>query len=76
MGRVTGFLDYGRREAGRMPVAQRLAGWAEFGVPLAEPGLSEQGARCMDCGIPWCHAMGCPVANLIPEWTDLVYRGE
>jgi glutamate synthase (NADPH/NADH) small chain len=76
MGRVTGFLDYGRREAGRMPVAQRLARWTEFGVPLAEPGLSEQGARCMDCGIPWCHAMGCPVAALIPEWNDLVYRGE
>ena len=76
MGRVTGFLDYGRREAGHLPVGQRREAWTEFGVPLAEPGLREQGARCMDCGIPWCHAMGCPVANLIPEWNDLVCRGE
>ncbi|MCX7029469.1 MAG: glutamate synthase subunit beta [Spirochaetes bacterium] len=76
MGRVTGFLDFGRKDAGHLPVGQRLAAWAEFGVPLPEPELREQGARCMDCGIPWCHAMGCPVANLIPEWNDLMYKGE
>ena len=76
MGRATGFLDYGREEAGHLPVGQRRAAWTEFGVPLPEPRLREQGARCMDCGIPWCHAMGCPLANLIPEWNDLVYRGE
>jgi glutamate synthase (NADPH/NADH) small chain len=75
MGRATGFLDCGRMEDGHLPVGQRLAAWGEFGVPLAEPDLREQGARCMDCGLPWCHAVGCPVAALIPEWNDLVYRG-
>jgi glutamate synthase (NADPH/NADH) small chain len=75
MGRVTGFLEYGRREAGHLPVGERLAGWSEFSVPLGERELAEQGARCMDCGMPWCHAVGCPLANLIPEWNDLVYRG-
>jgi glutamate synthase (NADPH/NADH) small chain len=76
MGRVTGFLDLARKDAGRLPVGQRLAGWSEFAVPLGEAELCDQGARCMDCGIPWCHAMGCPVVNLIPEWNDLVCRGE
>ncbi len=75
MGRPTGFLEFARKEAGHLPVGKRLAAWAEFGVPLAEGELAEQGARCMECGLPWCHAMGCPVANLIPEWNDLVCRG-
>jgi glutamate synthase (NADPH/NADH) small chain len=76
MGRATGFLDLARREAGHLPVERRLAEWSEFSVPLAEPELADQGARCMDCGIPWCHAMGCPLVNLVPEWNDLVSRGE
>ncbi len=76
MGRVTGFLDLARKDAGHLPVERRLAGWTEFAEPLAEADLRDQGARCMDCGIPWCHAMGCPVANLIPEWNDLACRGE
>jgi glutamate synthase (NADPH/NADH) small chain len=75
MGRATGFLEFERRDGGHLPVGKRLAAWAEFGVPLAEGELAEQGARCMECGLPWCHAMGCPVANLIPEWNDLVCRG-
>ena len=76
MGRATGFLEFERKEGGHRPVGLRLAAWAEFGIPLAEGELREQGARCMECGVPWCHAVGCPVANLIPEWNDLVYRGE
>jgi glutamate synthase (NADPH/NADH) small chain len=76
MGRVTGFLEFERREGGHLPVERRRADWTEFGIPLAEPELREQGARCMECGLPWCHAVGCPVANLVPEWNDLVYRGE
>jgi glutamate synthase (NADPH) small chain len=76
MGRATGFLEFGRKDAGHRPVGQRLAAWGEFGIPLAEGELREQGARCMECGVPWCHAVGCPVANLVPEWNDLVYRGE
>ena len=76
MGRVTGFLDYGRREPAHLPIAERVAGWAEFSFPLADGELAKQGARCMDCGIPWCHAMGCPLANLVPEWNDLVSRGQ
>jgi glutamate synthase (NADPH/NADH) small chain len=76
MGRVTGFLDIARREAGHRAVAERLAGWEEFALPLAEAELRDQGARCMDCGIPWCHAVGCPMVNLIPEWNDLVSRGK
>lgn len=76
MGRVTGFLDIDRREPAHLPVAARLAGWSEFTPPLADGELAEQGARCMDCGIPWCHAMGCPLANLVPEWNDLVSRDD
>lgn len=76
MGRVTGFLDIARRDAGRLPVERRIAAWTEFELPLDEGELAQQGARCMDCGIPWCHAMGCPAANLIPEWNDHASRGQ
>jgi glutamate synthase (NADPH/NADH) small chain len=76
MGHVTGFLDHPRVDASNLPISERLSHWKEFHLPPPEAVLREQGARCMDCGIPYCHAMGCPVYNLIPEWNDLVYRGE
>jgi glutamate synthase (NADPH) small chain len=76
MGSPTGFLDHQRKSYGYLPVDQRVKTWKEFTI-LQEPSeLQTQGARCMDCGIPFCHATGCPVYNLIPEWNDLVYRGD
>ncbi len=74
MGKPTGFLEITRHEHGTAPVAERVAHFRDFVVPLPEPGIREQAARCMDCGIPYCHR-GCPVHNIIPDWNDLVYRG-
>jgi glutamate synthase (NADPH) small chain len=76
MGHPSGFLDHERKSYAYLPVDQRVASWKEFTVPLANAELSQQGARCMDCGIPFCHSTGCPVYNLIPEWNDLVYRDD
>jgi glutamate synthase (NADPH/NADH) small chain len=74
MGKPTGFMEFERLERHYAPVEQRLQNFHEFVIPLAESELSTQGARCMDCGIPFCH-QGCPVNNLIPDWNDLVYHG-
>jgi glutamate synthase (NADPH) small chain len=83
MGKPTGFLEFNRElPADRSPLA-RVADWREFHEHMPEPKLREQGGRCMDCGVPFCHtgqlisgmASGCPINNLIPEWNDLVYRG-
>jgi glutamate synthase (NADPH/NADH) small chain len=76
MGKVTGFLDYQRQTSKYHPVEERLKHYNEFMVHLSPDELKNQGARCMDCGIPYCHAMGCPLANLIPEWNDSVYKGD
>ena len=73
MGKVTGFMEYARRDRAYEPVDRRLRSWREFTLPLPDDELALQGARCMDCGIPFCH-QGCPVDNIIPEWNDLVYR--
>jgi len=73
MGKVTGFLEIKRHDRPYRKADERVKGWDEFVLPLSEPELQEQGARCMDCGIPFCH-QGCPVNNLIPDWNDLVYR--
>jgi glutamate synthase (NADPH/NADH) small chain len=75
MGKVTGFLDYPRKTHAERPVGERIGDYREIARPLADDAVSQQAARCMDCGIPFCHAMGCPVFNLIPEWNDLVYKG-
>lgn len=83
MGKPTGFLEYGREVPIENNPLLRIANWKEFSTPLPEEKLQQQGARCMDCGIPFCHtgkiisgmAAGCPVNNLIPEWNDLVYQG-
>jgi len=74
MGKPTGFLEYERLERSYAPAADRVQHYREFVIPLEENELSQQGARCMDCGIPFCH-QGCPVNNIIPDWNDLVYRG-
>ena len=73
MGKPTGFLEYARLDSSYLPVEERVRNFHEFVIPLEDGQLSQQGARCMDCGIPFCH-QGCPVNNLIPDWNDLVYR--
>ncbi|MBN2425438.1 MAG: glutamate synthase subunit beta [Calditrichaceae bacterium] len=76
MGKTTGFLEYKRQTGKYQPVKERIKHYREFTILPDPDELSRQGARCMDCGIPFCHsASGCPVANLIPEWNDLVYNG-
>jgi glutamate synthase (NADPH/NADH) small chain len=74
MGKPTGFLEFARRDRSYAPVSERLENYKEFVRPLPEDELRLQGARCMDCGIPYCH-QGCPVNNIIPEWNDLVHSG-
>lgn len=73
MGKPTGFIDIKRREPGAQLPAERIRFYREFEIPLTETEVSRQGARCMDCGIPFCQT-GCPVNNIIPDWNDLVYR--
>lgn len=75
MGKPTGFMEYERIDRGYEPVADRVVHYREFVLPLSEDDLSIQGARCMDCGIPYCH-QGCPVNNIIPDFNDLVYRSD
>jgi len=74
MGKPTGFLEYERLDRSYAPAADRVQHYNEFVIPLDENDISQQGARCMDCGIPFCH-QGCPVNNIIPDWNDLVYQG-
>jgi len=74
LGKITGFLEIEREMPARRPVEERLRDWRELEGKLSEEKLQEQGARCMDCGIPFCHK-GCPLGNIIPDWNDLVYRG-
>jgi glutamate synthase (NADPH) small chain len=74
MGKTTGFLEYSRELAPRRPVTKRVNDWFEIYQDFPEAKLREQGARCMDCGVPFCQT-GCPVNNLIPDWNDLVFRG-
>ena len=74
MGKPTGFLEFERADRKYEPVESRIKHWHEFVIPLAENELKTQASRCMDCGIPFCHN-GCPVNNQIPDWNDLVYRG-
>jgi glutamate synthase (NADPH) small chain len=75
MGKPTGFLEVERKDRGYEKPAVRTKSWREFLDPLPQPELRAQASRCMDCGIPFCHE-GCPVNNLIPNWNDLVYRGQ
>lgn len=81
MGKITGFMEYQRADQKKRPVQERISDWNEFRIPQEPDELKIQGARCMNCGIPFCHggillngmAAGCPVHNLIPEWNELVY---
>src|ERR1700704_3206656 len=73
MGKPTGFIEIHRKKHPTRPVAERVHDWAEVYLPYAPTVLEGQAARCMDCGIPFCH-QGCPLGNLIPDWNDLVYR--
>ena len=73
MGKVTGFIEFKRDKQPYRPVAERLRDWQQVMLPWPGDKLAKQGARCMDCGIPFCH-QGCPLGNLIPDWNDLVYR--
>ncbi len=73
MGKATGFLEYQRESITTRPVSTRLNDWFEVYQPLPEEKVRQQGARCMDCGVPFCHT-GCPVNNIIPDWNDFVYR--
>jgi len=83
MGKPTGFIEYLREAPTEIPPSDRIKNWDEFHLHMPDEKLRNQGARCMDCGTPFCHtgnlisgmASGCPVNNLIPEWNDLVYRG-
>jgi glutamate synthase (NADPH) small chain len=74
MGKITGFLEIPRELPRRRPIEERLKDWRELEGKLPEDKLRQQGARCMDCGIPFCHK-GCPLGNIIPDWNDLIYRG-
>ena len=74
MGKVTGFLEYKRKDESYVAPEERLKNYKEFTVPLEESDLKKQGGRCMDCGIPFCHS-GCPLGNLIPDFNDAVYKG-
>ena len=73
MGKPTGFIEIHRKKHPTRPVAERIHDWREVYLPYPQPVLEGQAARCMDCGIPFCH-QGCPLGNLIPDWNDLVYR--
>ena len=74
MGKVTGFLEIDRHDRKYKPAADRIRNYKEFVIPLGDTETKNQAARCMDCGIPFCHT-GCPVNNQIPDWNDLVYSG-
>ncbi len=83
MGKVTGFLEVERHDRKYAPVEERIKNYREFVLPLADADVRQQASRCMDCGVPYCHGTsrltgaptGCPVNNQIPDWNDLVYRG-
>ena len=74
MGKLTGFMEFSRLSEEHLPVAERLKNYHELVLHLTDEQAQIQGARCMDCGIPFCTS-GCPVNNIIPDWNDLAYRG-
>jgi glutamate synthase (NADPH/NADH) small chain len=75
VGKVTGFLEIKRKKPPARPIAERVRDWQEYYLPYPVEDLTKQAARCMDCGIPFCH-QGCPLGNIIPDWNDLVYKGQ
>ena len=75
LGKITGFLEIDRQDRKYLPASDRIRNYKEFVIPLTEDAVRDQAARCMDCGIPYCHN-GCPVNNQIPDWNDLVYHAD
>ena len=75
MGKITGFIEFERHDESNMPVKERVKNYNEFTIPLSEKDQTEQGSRCMDCGIPFCHS-GCPLGNLIPDFNHMIHQGE
>jgi glutamate synthase (NADPH/NADH) small chain len=75
VGKTTGFLEFKREEIAKRPAKERVRDWREFELPVLNEQVTRQGARCMDCGIPFCNT-GCPLGNLIPDWNDLAYRND
>jgi glutamate synthase (NADPH/NADH) small chain len=75
VGKVTGFLEFERQDPSKRPAGERVHDYREFELPVVQDDLVKQGARCMDCGVPFCNT-GCPLGNLIPDWNDHVYRAE
>ena len=77
MGKVTGFLEIDRQVAKYQPASDRIRHFREFTIPMSDTEIEKQAARCMDCGIPYCHGpTGCPIHNQIPDWNDLIYNGD
>ena len=84
MGKITGFLEYDRRELADRPPLERVRDWEPFRIPLMADARREQGGRCMNCGVPFCQSgirwegrdFGCPLHNLIPEWNDMIHAGK
>jgi glutamate synthase (NADPH) small chain len=74
MGKITGFIEFTRETPGRRPPAERINDWFEIYIPFPEEKTRTQGARCMDCGVPFCHT-GCPLTNIIPDFNDMVFKG-
>ena len=75
MGKIGGFKEYNRADESNVAVAERVSNYNEFTIPLSEEKKKEQGSRCMDCGIPFCHS-ACPLGNLIPDFNDMVHQEE
>ena len=73
MGKATGFMEYARESYPERDIPKRLHDYKEIYLDFPNEALQKQGARCMDCGVPFCH-QGCPLGNLIPEWNDLIYK--
>ena len=76
MARSTGFVEYQRQEPGKRARSERVHDFKEFELPLSAEQVHQQAARCMDCGVPHCHAFGCPLLNRIPDWNEMIYRGQ
>ena len=75
MGKIGGFKEYARTDESNLAVQERVSNYNEFTIPLAKDKIKEQGSRCMDCGIPFCHS-SCPLGNLIPDFNDMVHQEE
>jgi glutamate synthase (NADPH/NADH) small chain len=75
VGKVTGFLEFERLDPSKRPVAERVRDYKEFELPVVQETIAKEGARCMDCGVPFCNT-GCPLGNLIPDWNDHVFKNQ